>query len=87
VKGPNARLVRADLLLTGVAFSGQIDVEIHSQYGIFWPWCRLADLAEIKALDLGIELRQRHLAGGRLFMDWDEALARLKTAGNGLFRP
>lgn len=78
------RLVRSDLLLTGVVFSGDVDTDIAFGYGIFSPWCRLTDLRDIRALDLKIDLRMPHLSGGRLFPPWPEAVNRLKTAARTL---
>jgi hypothetical protein len=48
-----ARLMRADLILTGVIFSGSIDTDISLDYGIFSPECRRADLADMKRLKIG----------------------------------
>src|SRR5262249_13936311 len=73
-KNRDVRLVRADLLLTGVIFAGDIDTDISFEYGIFSPWCRLADLADIKSLDLKIEARRAHLRSDRLFPSWHDSL-------------
>jgi hypothetical protein len=51
-----ARLVRVDLILTGVIFFGSVDTDISFDYGIFSPECRRADFADMK--ELGINLRQ-----------------------------
>jgi hypothetical protein len=83
-KDPSVRLVRADLLLTGAVFSGDIDTDISFDYGLFSPWCRLDDLADIKALDLKVDLRRPHLAQDRLFPDWQDAVARLQAAARAL---
>jgi hypothetical protein len=48
------RLVRADLIMTGVIFSGSVDTDISFDYGIFSPGCRRGDLADIKQLGLKI---------------------------------
>jgi hypothetical protein len=48
------RLVRANLIMTGVIFSGALDTDISFDYGILSPGCRRADLADIK--QLGIKL-------------------------------
>jgi hypothetical protein len=48
------RLVRADLIMTGVIFSGTVDTDISFDYGIFSPGCRRSDLADIKQLGLKI---------------------------------
>jgi hypothetical protein len=76
----NARFVRANLMMAGVIFSGDIDTDIVFDYGIFSPRCRRADLAELTRLDLKIDLRVSHLSGERLFPDWDAAIARLRAA-------
>ncbi|MFL5086053.1 MAG: hypothetical protein ACJ8FP_14660 [Xanthobacteraceae bacterium] len=74
------RFVRANLMMAGLVFSGDIDTDIVFDYGIFSPACRRADLADLKELDLKIDLRMPHLAGDRLFPDWNDAVARLRTA-------
>jgi hypothetical protein len=48
------RLVRADLILTGVIFSRTVDTDISFDYGILSPGCRRADLADVKQLGLKI---------------------------------
>jgi len=57
------RIVRADLMLTGVIFSSEIDTDIVFDYGIFTPGCRSIDLADFKRLRMEIDLRVPHLAG------------------------
>ena len=52
-----ARLVRANLILTGMIFSGVVDTDISFDYGIFSPGCRRADFADMK--QLGIKLGGR----------------------------
>ena len=74
------RLVRANLMMTGLTFSGDLDTDIVFDYGIFTPGCRRTDLADVKRLQLTIDLRMPHLAGHRLFPDWDGASRRLRTA-------
>ena len=54
VRDDRARLVRANLIMTGVIFSGAIDTDISFDYGIFSPACRRGDLADMK--QLGIKL-------------------------------
>jgi hypothetical protein len=49
-----ARLVRANLIMTGVIFSATVDTDILFDYGIFSPKCRRADFADMK--QLGIKL-------------------------------
>jgi hypothetical protein len=51
------RLVRANLIMTGMIFSGAVDTDISFDYGIFSPGCRRADLADMKRL--GIKLGGR----------------------------
>jgi hypothetical protein len=46
------RLVRANLIMTGVIFSGTLDTDISFGFGIFSPGCRRADLADIKQLGI-----------------------------------
>ena len=60
------RIVRADLMMTGVIFSGEIDTDIVFDYGIFTPGCRWVDLADLQRLQTKIDLRMPHLAGDRL---------------------
>jgi hypothetical protein len=74
------RFVRANLMMAGVIFFGNIDTDILFDYGIVSPGCRRADLAEMKRLDLKIDLRQPHLSGDRLFPDWDSVMSRLGEA-------
>jgi hypothetical protein len=73
------RLVRANLLMTGVVFSGNIDTDIVFDYGIFSPGCRRIDLAELRQL-----IAPRAPTGERIFVDWDGLLARLRDAGIAL---
>jgi len=72
--------MRANLMATAMIFSGEVDTDIHFDYGIFSPSCRRADLAEFKRLDLRIDQRMPHLSGHRLFPDWHGAIAQLRTA-------
>jgi hypothetical protein len=74
------RVVRANLMMAGLIFSGDIDTDILFDFGILSPACRHADLADLKQLDLKIDLRMPHSAGDRLLPDWDEARARLRVA-------
>src|SRR5262249_12674442 len=64
-RDPGVRFVRANLLLTGMIFSGEVDTDISFDYGIFSPACRRADLRDFKQLDLRIDLRVPHLEGDR----------------------
>jgi hypothetical protein len=74
------RIVRANLLMAGMIFSGRIDTDILFDYGLFSPGCRRADLAEFKRLAMKIDLRMPHLTGDRLFPDWDGAMAKFREA-------
>ena len=76
----NVRFVRANLMMTGAVFSGDIDTDIVFDYGIFSPGCRRADLVDLKQLDLKMDLRSGHLTGDRLFPDWNGAVVRLQAA-------
>jgi hypothetical protein len=51
------RLVRANLIMTGIIFSAAFDTDISFDYGIFSPRCRRADLSDMK--QLGITLPRR----------------------------
>jgi hypothetical protein len=77
---PKVRLVRANLMLTGMIFSGEVDTDILFQYGMFSPGCRRADLVDVKRLDLKIDLRMNHLSEGPLFPDWDGGIRALRRA-------
>jgi len=78
------RLVRANLMMTGLIFSGDLDTDIVFDYGIFTPACRRADLADMKRLDLKIDLRMPHLSGDRLFPDWKNATAKLRAIAGAI---
>jgi hypothetical protein len=49
---PNARLVRADFLLTGLIFTGPIDAMISFNYGFFNAACRKADVRDMEAMQV-----------------------------------
>jgi len=68
------RLVRANLMMTGVIFLGDLDTDILFDFDIFSPRCRRADLADMKRLGLAIDLRMPHLSGDQIF---NGTLARL----------
>jgi hypothetical protein len=51
---PDVRIVRANLMLAGVVFSGKLDTDITLQYGVFSPGCALEDHAEISRLGLQV---------------------------------
>ena len=46
------RLVRANLMMTAVMFTGDINTDIAFDYGIFSPGCRHADLADMNRFGL-----------------------------------
>jgi hypothetical protein len=76
----NIRFIRANLMMAAAVFSGDIDTDIVFDYGIFSPGCRRADLADLKRLDMRIDIRAPHLSGGPLFPNWNEAVARVQAA-------
>jgi hypothetical protein len=84
VRDGRVRLVRANLMMTGVIFSGDVDTDIVFDYGIFTPRCRWADLADIKRLKLQIDVRAVPLSGERLFPHWQGTLAKLRAAAMAL---
>jgi hypothetical protein len=71
--------------MTGLIFSGDLDGDVVFDYGIVMPACRGADLADMKRLDLKIDLRMAHLLGDRLFPGWrivaSFALLALRAVG------
>jgi hypothetical protein len=79
-RDPRVRLVRVNLMMTGVIFAGDLDTDIIFDYGIFTPGCRWLDLADMRTLDIRIDLRRPHLSGDRRFPDWNGAWARLRAA-------
>jgi hypothetical protein len=52
LKARNARLLRTDLILTGILFSGDLDTDVVFDYGVFHPGCRWEDLADLKRLGM-----------------------------------
>jgi hypothetical protein len=80
----HVRLVRANLMMTGMIFSGAVDTDIMFDYGIFTPRCRWADLSDIKQLKLQIDVRGVPSSGGRLFPGWQTAMAKLCAAAMAL---
>jgi hypothetical protein len=78
------RLVRANLIMTGMIFSKDVDTEIVFDYGIFSPRCRSADLADMRQLDLRINVPMRRVTGDRLLPDWKIALATLTAAASAV---
>jgi hypothetical protein len=76
----SVRLVRANLMVTGVIFSGEIDTDIISDYGLFTPRCRWADISDIKKLKMQIDARAVPLSGEDLFPNWEASIAKLRAA-------
>jgi hypothetical protein len=76
--------VRADLMMTGMIFSRDVDTDILFDYGIFSPRCRSADLADMRQLDLRINAPMRRVTGDRLLPDWKSALATLTAAASAV---
>lgn len=83
-KDERARLVRTNLMMTGIIFSGELDTDILFDYSLFSSSCRRLDLADIKRLDLKINLPMKHLVGDQLFPDWAEAKNKLRAAMNAV---
>jgi hypothetical protein len=79
----NVRLVRANLIMTGVIFSDDVDTDIVFDYGIFTPGCRWSDLADIKKLKMQIDVSAVPLSGGK-FTDRQEAISELRAAAMAL---
>jgi hypothetical protein len=78
------RLVRANLMMTGVIFSGDIDTDIISDYGLFSARCRWADISDIKKLKIQIDARVVPLSGTGLFPNWQETMTKLRAAASAL---
>jgi hypothetical protein len=78
------RLVRANLMMTGVIFSGDIDTDIVFDYGVFTPRCRWADISDIKQLEMQIDARRVPLSGDGLFPNWETSIAKLRAAASAL---
>jgi hypothetical protein len=76
----SVRLVRANLMMTGVIFSGEIDTDIVFDYGLFTPQCRWADISDIKKLKMQIDARAVPLSGEGLFPSWGASMAKLGAA-------
>jgi hypothetical protein len=76
--------VRANLMMTGMIFSGVVDTDIVFDYGIFSPQCRAADLADMRQLDLRIAPSMRRVTAGNILPDWSSALATLTAAASAV---
>jgi hypothetical protein len=84
VRDERVRLVRANLMMTGMMFSRDVDTDILFDYGIFSPRCRSADLADMRQLDLRINVPMRRVTGDRLLPDWRSAWATLTAAASAV---
>src|SRR5262249_37620948 len=80
----SVRLVRADLMMTGVIFSEEIDTDIISDYGLFTPRCRWADISDIKKLKMQVDARVIPLSGEGLFPTWEASVAKLRAATSAI---
>src|SRR5262249_14438530 len=80
----SGRLVRANLIMTGVMFSGEIDTDIIFGYGLFTPRCRWADISDFKKLKMTIDARAVPLTGEGLFPSWQASMAKLSAAASAI---
>jgi hypothetical protein len=69
------RIVRANLMWTGVVFSGDIDTDIWFAYGMFSPGCRRDDLADMRRLGLVVPAAAKSAEVGR-----GDTMTRLRAA-------
>ncbi len=69
------RIVRANLMWTGVIFSGDIDADIWFGYGMFSPGCRRTDLADMRRLGLVLPAAAKTAEGGQ-----GDIMSRLRAA-------
>jgi hypothetical protein len=80
----SVRLVRANLMMTGMIFSGETDTDIIFDYGLFTPRCRWADISDVKKLKMQIDARAVPLSGGGLFPNWEASVAKLRAAASAI---
>jgi hypothetical protein len=69
------RMVRANLMWTGVVFSGDIDTDIRFGYGMFSPGCRRNDLADMRRLGLVLPAAAKTAEVGQ-----GDTMSRLRAA-------
>jgi len=69
------RIVRANLMWTGVIFSGDIDTDIWFGYGMFSPGCRRDDLADMRRLGLVLPAAAKAAEVGR-----GDTITRMRAA-------
>jgi hypothetical protein len=80
----SVRLVRANLMMTGMIFSGEIDTDIIFDYGLFTSRCRWADISDVKKLEMQIDARAVPLSGEGLFPNWEASVAKLRAAASAI---
>ena len=80
-RDPTVRLVRADFLLTGMIFSGDVDTDIRFDYGIFSPACRWRDLADVKALGMTVSEASAQTPSTSGTLDWQRLRHKLRAVG------
>jgi len=80
----SVRLVRANLMMTGMIFSGETDTDIIFDYGLFTPRCRWADISDVKKLKMQIDARAVPLSGEGLFPNWEASVAKLRAAASAI---
>jgi hypothetical protein len=78
------RLVRANLMMTGMVFLGDVDTDIVFDYGLFTPRCRWADISDIKKLKMQIDARANPLSAEGLFPNWKALMAKLRAAASAI---
>jgi hypothetical protein len=83
-KDASVRLVRANLMMTGMIFSGEIDTDIRFDYGLFTPRCRWADISDVKKLKMQIDARAVALSGEGPFPNWEASVAKLRAAASAI---
>lgn len=76
----NARLIRADFLLTGVLFNGRIDSEISYDFGFLHSACRKADRQDL--IDLGVAPEREYFSPAEFrhplaAKDWTDLRGRI----------
>jgi hypothetical protein len=80
-RDPDVRLIRADFLLTGMIFSGNVSTDIRFDYGIFSPVCRRLDLADVKALGMTISEASAQAPTTSVALDWQRLRRKIRAIG------
>jgi hypothetical protein len=83
-RDPSVRLVRANLMLTGMIFSGEVDTDIKFDYGLFTPRCCWADIFDIKQLKMQIDARAVPVSGEGLFPNLEASVAKIRAAASAI---